>query len=71
MSWVMAATLSTNPPPSLITDDHIYVNQLDISPTIDIIHYTYEGSFGAYWHTHKDNMKAVSKSTLQLVGIMA
>ncbi len=51
-----------------ITDDHIYVNQLAHIPTIDIIHYTYEGSFGAYWHTHKDNMKAVSKSTLQSVG---
>lgn len=51
-----------------ITDDHLYINQNAKIPTIDIIHYTYEGQFGAYWHTHKDNMNAVSKTTLQAVG---
>jgi len=51
-----------------ITDDHLYVNQNAKIPTIDIIHYTYEGEFGHFWHTHKDNMNAISKTTLQAVG---
>ncbi len=51
-----------------ITDDHYYVNKIANIPTIDIIHYTQEGRFGAYWHTHKDNMSAVSKNTLDAVG---
>jgi len=56
------------PTRSPITDDHLYINKLARIPTIDIIHYTYEGSFGAFWHTHKDNMKVVSKTTLHAVG---
>lgn len=51
-----------------ITDDHFYVSKLAGIPTIDIIHYTPEGTFGKYWHTHDDNMKAVSKNTLDAVG---
>lgn len=51
-----------------VTDDHYYVNKLASIPTIDIIHYTPEGRFGAYWHTHDDDMKAVSKNTLDAVG---
>lgn len=51
-----------------ITDDHLYVNQIAKIPMIDIIHYTYEGNFGAFWHTHKDNMNVVSKPTLHAVG---
>lgn len=51
-----------------ITDDHFYVNKLANIPTIDIIHYTPEGTFGKYWHTHDDNMSAVDKNTLSAVG---
>jgi glutaminyl-peptide cyclotransferase len=51
-----------------ITDDHFYVNKLAHIPTIDIIHYTPEGTFGKYWHTHDDNMSAVNKNTLDAVG---
>lgn len=51
-----------------ITDDHLYVNRLAGIPTIDIIHYTPEGTFGKYWHTHDDNMSAVNKNTLDAVG---
>lgn len=50
-----------------LTDDHLYINQLTGIPTIDIIHYTDQG-FGHFWHTHKDNMKVISKSTLKAVG---
>jgi len=52
-----------------ITDDHLYVNELAKIPMIDIIDYNgQEGYFGYYWHTHKDNMKIISKSTLKAVG---
>ena len=51
-----------------ITDDHFYINKMAHIPTIDIIHYTPEGTFGKYWHTHNDNMRAVSKNTLAAVG---
>lgn len=54
--------------PGAITDDHYYVNKIANIPTIDIIHYTPEGGFAKYWHTHDDNMNAVSKNTLDVVG---
>jgi Zn-dependent M28 family amino/carboxypeptidase len=51
------------------TDDHYYVNKLAGIPTIDIIQYDPgTGAFGAYWHTHKDNMDIINKETLQAVG---
>ena len=53
-----------------ITDDHVPVNQMHRAPSIDIIH-TSEASqhgFGDYWHTHKDNMNIIDKSTLKAVG---
>ncbi len=54
--------------PSPITDDHYYVNDLRKIPTIDIIHYTNEGNFGDFWHTHDDDMNIINKSTLKVVG---
>jgi len=51
-----------------ITDDHLYVNQRAGIPTIDIIHYTPQGSFGHFWHTHKDDMKVIDKGALKAVG---
>ncbi len=53
--------------PGPITDDHYYVNTLTGIPTIDIIHYTEDG-FGDFWHTHKDDITLISKSTLAVVG---
>ena len=53
-----------------ITDDHLYVNQLANIPSINIIQHdnTTETNFGAYWHTHNDNMDIIDKNTLKAVG---
>ncbi len=53
-----------------ITDDHVYVNNLRGIPCIDIIQFdpSTNSSFGSFWHTHNDNMEAISKSTLKAVG---
>jgi glutaminyl-peptide cyclotransferase len=39
-------------------------------PTIDIIEYSHGGPvyFGAYWHTHQDNMNIIDPATLKAVG---
>jgi glutaminyl-peptide cyclotransferase len=49
-----------------ITDDHAYVNQVGI-PMVDIINLSPGGSFGAYHHTHDDNMNVIDKSTMKAV----
>lgn len=71
--WQTAAELGFNgyfvdikSPP--ITDDHYYVNKFAGIPTIDIIHYTAEGNFGDFWHTHDDDIGVISKSSLKAVG---
>lgn len=53
-----------------VTDDHVYVNKLTGIPTIDIINLegSKNGSFGAHWHTHGDNMDVISRNTLAAVG---
>lgn len=53
-----------------ITDDHQYVFFATRIPTIDIIEYDVNSpnGFGAYWHTHDDNMDIISKETLTAVG---
>ncbi len=54
-----------------VADDHMILNQEAGLPTIDIIHYVPENGgmrFGPHWHTHADNMDAISKETLQVVG---
>ena len=53
-----------------LIDDHKYVNEIANVPMIDIIHRTHDtpSGFGAYWHTHNDNIKAVNKATLKAVG---
>ncbi len=53
-----------------ITDDHVAVNQMHRAPSVNIIH-TSEGSphgFGDFWHTHKDDMSVINKTTLKVVG---
>jgi len=56
----------TNP----TTDDHLYVNTIAKIPCIDIIQHdpTTTTGFGAYWHTHNDNMSVINKNTLKAVG---
>jgi hypothetical protein len=53
-----------------IIDDHKYVNELAKIPMIDIIDRTNNtpSGFGAYWHTHQDDMKMIDKKTLKAVG---
>ena len=55
----------------MITDDHLYINQIRRIPSIDIINYNPEDSntgFGVYWHTVNDNMRIIDKETLKAVG---
>lgn len=53
-----------------ITDDHYYVNSIAGIPCVDIIHYDMrnETGFPFWWHTRKDDLSNISKSTLQAVG---
>lgn len=56
-----------------ITDDHTYINKIAGIPTLDIVHYAPNASygnfdFGPFHHTHDDNMDIISKETLNAVG---
>ncbi len=56
-----------------ITDDHYFINKSLNIPTIDIIHLinnptTGHSEFYPYWHTTKDDMKSIDKTTLEVVG---
>lgn len=53
-----------------ITDDHYYINYIAGIPCVDIIHYDIRNATGFpfWWHTRKDNMDNISKTTLQAVG---
>ena len=53
-----------------ITDDHYYVNYIAGIPCVDVIHYDIRNATGfpAWWHTRQDDMRNISKSTLQAVG---
>lgn len=55
---------------SPIIDDHMYVYRLTGIPMIDIIQHepASASGFGHYWHTHKDNLSVIDKSTLNAVG---
>lgn len=55
---------------SPMTDDHYYVNTIAGIPCIDIIQTdaSTRTGFGTYWHTTKDNMDIIDKSTLKAVG---
>jgi glutaminyl-peptide cyclotransferase len=55
-----------------IVDDHLFINEIANIPTLDIINLPTNpganGSFGHYWHTHKDNMDIIDQNTLNAVG---
>ena len=51
-----------------VTDDHVFVNRNARIPTIDIIATDREGGFYRHWHTVKDDMDGIDRSTLQAVG---
>jgi glutaminyl-peptide cyclotransferase len=54
----------------MITDDHVYVNQLTGIPCINIIQHDPSSAtgFGTYWHTHNDNLDIIDLFTLGMVG---
>ena len=74
--WSVAAELGydkyfTYPQrPNPITDDHYYVNTLAGIPCLDIIDYRSNSTTGfpQWWHTQQDDMRNISKQTLQAVG---
>ena len=53
-----------------ITDDHFYINKISGIPTIDIIEMDpgSDTGFGRYWHTHRDDLSVIDKTTLHAVG---
>ncbi|WP_321478649.1 M28 family peptidase [uncultured Bacteroides sp.] len=54
-----------------VTDDHYFVNKIARIPSIDIIpsdRKSESGGFAPYWHTLKDNMDIINKTTLKVVG---
>ncbi len=53
-----------------IIDDHKYIMEITKIPMVDIIHFdaNTNSGFGWYWHTHRDNMETVDKTTLLAVG---
>ncbi|MDR1003537.1 MAG: M28 family peptidase [Prevotellaceae bacterium] len=52
----------------LVTDDHLFINRYAGIPTIDIVPYSEYSDFFEYWHTVKDDMDAIDRTTLQAVG---
>jgi glutaminyl-peptide cyclotransferase len=57
-------------PGGYITDDHGPINKIMNIPTIDIIHLDKksETGFYPYWHTTRDNLASIDKTTLKAVG---
>ncbi len=51
-----------------MTDDHLFVNEIAGIPMMDIINRSAEGGFASHWHTHNDNMKAIDRETIRVVG---
>ncbi len=53
-----------------VLDDHYFVNTIAKIPMVDIINKPVNSKtgFGAYWHTHNDNMDIIEKRTLRAVG---
>ena len=53
-----------------VTDDHLYINQITKIPTIDVIdrNSSTPSGFNKNWHTLKDDMEGIDKTTLKAVG---
>ncbi|MCX6244331.1 MAG: M28 family peptidase [Bacteroidetes bacterium] len=53
-----------------ITDDHVPINKILSIPTIDIIHLDRNSKTGfyPYWHTTKDDINSIDRTTLKVVG---
>lgn len=74
--WRKAADLGyrqqfSNEQGSIISDDHVPMNQIAGIPTIDIIDLQPNSSNGCFpevWHTVNDNLENIDKETLGVVG---
>ncbi len=73
--WELAAELGygasfPNRDAGGVTDDHVFVMLGTRIPTVDIISIPNPppNSFGAYHHTHDDNMSIIDRGTLGMVG---
>lgn len=74
--WRKAADLGyrhyfSNEMGTVISDDHLPMNQIAGIPTIDIIDLQPNSSNGCFpevWHTHNDNLENIDKETLGIVG---
>ena len=53
-----------------IMDDHVFLNKIARIPTIDIIDYRPDSkwNFTPHWHTTKDDMEGIDRTTLKVVG---
>jgi hypothetical protein len=52
-------------------DDNLFVSQLGGVPSANIVHYQVQVlpmGYGPFHHTHQDNMRVISKPTLEAVG---
>jgi len=73
--WALAQNMGykdmfVNETVGAITDDHMFVNKLAKIPMIDIIN-TPIGNKNAFikeWHTHDDDISAIDKRSLRIVG---
>ncbi|MDR1005691.1 MAG: M28 family peptidase [Bacteroidales bacterium] len=71
--WDVAASLGygnifLNERTAGIMDDHVWVNHYAKIPMIDIVQNDAQTNFFPHWHTTSDDLKAISKTTLQAVG---
>jgi glutaminyl-peptide cyclotransferase len=72
--WSAAAALGfsnifVNEQTGPTTDDHVPINQIALIPTIDIVHYDPDqNDYFPHHHRHTDNLSAIEKSTLKVVG---
>jgi glutaminyl-peptide cyclotransferase len=59
-----------NRPGGFIADDHVFIMRGTGIPTVDIISIPNPppAAFGAYHHTHDDNMDIIDRNTLGMVG---
>lgn len=73
--WSIASSLGDsnyfvyNKAPAII-DDHVFINRINATPTIDIINMDVQrpGHFAKHWHTQQDNLSIIDKNTLKAVG---
>jgi len=74
--WKNAAAIGygnyfVNKTGGIVTDDHVFINQIMIIPTIDIIHQDFNspnGLFHENWHTLKDDINCIDAKSLKIVG---